>query len=550
MPTSSTCSHAAGQDEWLETFKQIPPSLDWSSDQGRPFSGPGSVTEHHFNTIFTPQANDSATMRAARQALQARFLANPQWLNHYGFPMAIKDYGAVVVVRGQRAAFQYWQQDVPWAAAGTVTIVLGGDLAKEAGLVPQWAATPHRPATPPGGGEIAPVPVPAATLAPAPPAAPTPCRPHVRRQRSRTRPRRRRYEPTGWASTMAMLPPASWPRAARAGPGRVIFWSGAERSDGDFSGIRGCPWVNAALKAANVKMLGLLIGTPDFAATNPADGAHSVPDMQKWERFVEAIAGECAGTIDHWAIWNEVEIPPSGPNAIYATFAGSAAQYYQLLKTAYVAAKRGNPNAQVIVAPYSYHRDMREGGEQRLPWFESFMEQIKADPAAPANGGFFDALALNIYRNPPDLWDRVHGGGAVALLPPNRSGFAQRLADIGLAGKPIWLAEFNSMPFDDNNVPGWDPKIANDGFRITMDEQASFVIQALTLARLAGYERVFIHSLQDDRYPALGGQPFDELWGLVRFNDDPSNVYRGGSGRRSPPSRRPPASSVTPRRAV
>ena len=94
------------------------------------------------------------------------------------------------------------------------------------------------------------------------------------------------------------------------------------------------------------------------------------------------------------------------------------------------------------------------------------------------------------------------------------------------------------MPFDDHNVPGWDPQIANDGFRITMDEQASFVIQALTLARLAGYERVFFHSLQDDRYPALGGGPFDELWGLVRFHDDPSNVA-AAAGVRCLPDGRP-----------
>ena len=130
--------HAAGQDEWLESFKQIPPSFDWSSDQGRPFSGPGSITENHLTTIFAPRLSDSTAMRVARRALQARFLANPQWLDHYGFPMAIKDYGAVVVVRGQRAAFQYWRQDVPGAAAGTVTIVLGGDR-------------PRRPASFPSG---------------------------------------------------------------------------------------------------------------------------------------------------------------------------------------------------------------------------------------------------------------------------------------------------------------------------------------------------------------------------------------------------------------
>ena len=72
--------HAAGQDEWLETFKQIPPSFDWSSDQGRPFSGPGSITENHLTTIFTSRVSDSTVMRVARQALQRDF-----WLIRSGW---------------------------------------------------------------------------------------------------------------------------------------------------------------------------------------------------------------------------------------------------------------------------------------------------------------------------------------------------------------------------------------------------------------------------------------------------------------------------------
>jgi len=57
--------------------------------------------------------------------------------------MAVADEGNVVVVRCQRVVFQLWKQDVPWAKAGQVTVALGGDIAKQAGLVPQAAQTPQ-----------------------------------------------------------------------------------------------------------------------------------------------------------------------------------------------------------------------------------------------------------------------------------------------------------------------------------------------------------------------------------------------------------------------
>jgi hypothetical protein len=72
------------------------------------------------------------------------------------------------------------------------------------------------------------------------------------------------------------------------------------------------------------------------------------------------------------------------------------------------------------------------------------------------------------------------------------------------------------MPYDDP-VPGWHT--APDGFRITMDEQASYVIQAFALALVAGYDKVFFNALQDDPYPVP-----DELWGLVRYNEDRQNA--------------------------
>ena len=58
--------------------------------------------------------------------------------------MGYEDLGDVRVLRAQRAVFQQWMIDVPWASAGEVVIANGGDIAKELGLVPADAGAPHR----------------------------------------------------------------------------------------------------------------------------------------------------------------------------------------------------------------------------------------------------------------------------------------------------------------------------------------------------------------------------------------------------------------------
>ena len=75
---------------------------------------------------------------------------------------------------------QQWKQDVPWARAGEVTVALGGDIAKEMGILPDPTAL--QPTSPPGVAAAAqPAPAAARPAAPAParpaaPAAPAPAR--------------------------------------------------------------------------------------------------------------------------------------------------------------------------------------------------------------------------------------------------------------------------------------------------------------------------------------------------------------------------------------
>jgi len=125
--------HDAGKDAQLQTIRQIPPPADTSGDAGKSWD----------QVVAAHQA-----MLNGNAAIKAAYFADPDPISHFGLPMTGPvDEGNVVVVRCQRAAFQQWKAAAPWAAAGQVTIANGGDLAKEAGLIPLGAALSVGPST-------------------------------------------------------------------------------------------------------------------------------------------------------------------------------------------------------------------------------------------------------------------------------------------------------------------------------------------------------------------------------------------------------------------
>ncbi|HYN88242.1 MAG TPA: glycosyl hydrolase family 18 protein, partial [Ardenticatenaceae bacterium] len=83
-----------------------------------------------------------------------------------GLPTSdVVDMGNHYALRAQRVVFQLWKEDVPWARRGQVTVALGGDIAKEVGILPNPAAL--EPVAPDAAGQPAPPP-PAPTQAPQP----------------------------------------------------------------------------------------------------------------------------------------------------------------------------------------------------------------------------------------------------------------------------------------------------------------------------------------------------------------------------------------------
>jgi hypothetical protein len=121
---------------------------------------------------------------------------------------------------------------------------------------------------------------------------------------------------------------------------------------------------------------------------------------------------------------------------------------------------------------------------------------MSRDPAAARNGFYHDAVSLNLYSNPDDVY-RVR-----AVFKS-----IQRRYDLD---KPLWLTELNMLPVDDRRVT-CAPLLGAPHSGATLDQQAAYVAQAVTLAAATGYQHIEFFQMAD-------GDPCQQqqLWGLTR----------------------------------
>lgn len=121
--------HQRGLDDRLYAELQVPRTADWSGDAGLPWA---SVTARHM------------AMLDGYPSLRAQYAAAAHPLDLYGLPMSpVEDFGPFSAVRFQRAVFQQYRVATAYARPGDVLVVNGGDVAKQYGLVPEWAMSPY-----------------------------------------------------------------------------------------------------------------------------------------------------------------------------------------------------------------------------------------------------------------------------------------------------------------------------------------------------------------------------------------------------------------------
>ncbi|HLE80585.1 MAG TPA: hypothetical protein VJA25_04755, partial [Dehalococcoidia bacterium] len=247
-----------------------------------------------------------------------------------------------------------------------------------------------------------------------------------------------------------------------------------------------------------MKLVGLLGNPPRWATRNgsvPQNLSLGPADPENhWARFVRNIVKRYAGKIDYWIIWNEPDIDVG---TSWSTWAGSEEEYYQLLKAAYLAARAVNPNARIVFGGTTFWADTTNA---RKLYIERILERAVLDPSSKANGYYFDIVDLHIYSRSWDMYD----------IPMSYKDVLDRYG----IRKPLWITEANVVPWDDPVAP-----MPPGGYRATLEEQASFIIQGFALAMAAGVERISVYKLVD------GGLTHGEAYGLVRNDGSTRPAY-------------------------
>ncbi len=304
-------------------------------------------------------------------------------------------------------------------------------------------------------------------------------------------------------------------------------WSRIEYANGIWSDTvrSGYDTLVNDLHTARIDMVGILLWTPDWAATQgdlgldgrsfdqrplgwyapvprAPDAADALPGVaisassppqgldeewddwtaadgdpiNYWGRFVYAIVLRYGDRVKHWEMWNE-------PEWDYF-WTGSSTDYAQLLKVGYQATKAACADCTVLFGGLHY---WAEPGYYR--WV---LNQINADPAAPANNYFFDVMSVHLYSRSSSIYNEINNirGG---------------MSTYNVGDHPVWLTETGVPVWNDDLV---DPDPSEYDYAATQDEAAAYVIQSYANAWAAGVERYFFFRTHDS--------DMTEYFGLIR----------------------------------
>jgi len=234
--------------------------------------------------------------------------------------------------------------------------------------------------------------------------------------------------------------------------------------------------------------VGLLKNTPAWATDGePFSGVPRglylpVDDPDNlWAGYVRKVVEYYAPRgVHHWIVWNEPEIDAG----VYGhEFSGTPADYFQLLKVAYLVAKKEDPQSVIHLAGWSYWHDPQ--------WLDKFLRVATADPDAATNNTYFDVVTLHIYFRVETVEQLI-----------NETWDIQERYGIR---KPIWVNETNASP---NLDPLWP--VERPSFQVDLEQQAWYVVQAHALAYGAQAARVGVYKLLDILLPP-GGESFGIL---------------------------------------
>ena len=246
----------------------------------------------------------------------------------------------------------------------------------------------------------------------------------------------------------------------------------------------------ASDEAHNLPTIAVLEHTPYWATTAVTTHASSqVPSglylnwndpQNTWGQFVAASVAHFRGRVQYYEVWNEPDLQDG------SSWFGSRADFFQLLKVAYLAIKANDPNAQVITGSLNYNPT----------WLNDVFKADLADPDAPTNNYYFDAVGLHSYGRAVAIYDLARQTRGI-------------LGNFHIAGKAIMATELG-IPVDD------DPPSSTQGLVGTGEEAAAYVVESAASALAAGVQDALYYRASD-----VGEAGY---WGMFKY---------GGSARKT-----------------
>ncbi len=268
------------------------------------------------------------------------------------------------------------------------------------------------------------------------------------------------------------------------------------------------------MDAAGMDMIGILLWTPDWAATSGATG-RPVPSLDQrppgwyaptarqvlapveasawssppqglylawddpnnhWGDFCYTVVDRFKDRVQHWEIWNEPE---------WTHFwTGTSADYAQLVKVGYQATKAACPDCTVLFGGLHYWKNPG--------YYRSVLSTLDGDPDASQNNHFFDVMSVHFYSSVSNTYDKI-----------NEIRDGMNIHNVG--DHPIWLTETGVPVWDDGLV---DPDATKYDYAGTQEEAAAYVIQSYANAWASDVGRYLFFRTHD--------ADMSEYFGLIR----------------------------------
>lgn len=195
-------------------------------------------------------------------------------------------------------------------------------------------------------------------------------------------------------------------------------------------------------------------------------------------QFASGLAAAKRGKVDSWILYNEQDICDASQPGFSWNSPDRVRDYYNYLKTGYQAIKAGNPASTVLFGSLGIVDASCQTDGTEMSFWNQWLSMAMADSAGASNNYWFDALSLNIHKEPEKIYDLIKR-------------YHESMRSHGF-DKPVWLME-TGIPVLPSAI---DPS-SNFDLSVNKDNQQSYLIQAYANAIASGADYIGIYKMSD-----------------------------------------------------